>query len=105
MTKRMEKAGVGTTVGGTDRDWWVMGEGVQVEPCEPMREDKQAILDAFLIACQKTRGLWDLTALQYECTRERETVTALFQGKFKKVINVRWDSGVAMLRDVLEGLR
>ena len=64
------------------------------------REDKQEILDLLLPALQATRNLEDLVSLEYEA--EQETVKATFRSGFTKRADVLWDSGTAMIRDVIK---
>lgn len=75
-----------------------------MDPME-IREDKQLICDKLCDALQHTSAFWDLMSLTYKnlgnCT---EIVTADFLSG-KKIINVSIDSGYAMIRDIVEGLR
>lgn len=66
-------------------------------------EDKQHILDLLLPALQATRDLEDLQGLAYD--KEAEAVTATFSSGGAKRANVACDSGIAMIRDVLEALK
>lgn len=65
-----------------------------------MREDKQAICDAFLLALKKTRHLHDLVELKYTKLDGDEIVVAKFQNGYKKKICVNFDSGIAMITDI-----
>lgn len=61
-------------------------------------ENKQEILDKLLPALQATRNLQDLKWLRYDAVTE--TVIASFENGIK-LVNVMWDSGTAMIRDVI----
>lgn len=65
-----------------------------------MREDKQAICDALLLALKKTRHLYDLISLKYTKMDDDEIVVAEFQNGYKKEICVNLDSGIAMIADI-----
>ena len=65
-------------------------------------EDKNKICRLLLPALQETRGLYDLTALEY--IPESETVTAVFSHKYHKEVNVEGDSGIAMIQDIVKRL-
>ena len=62
-------------------------------------EDKQHICDLLLPALQATRSLYDLAALDY--IADEEVVIATFTSGFTKRINVEADSGIALIKDVL----
>lgn len=66
-----------------------------------MREDKQAICDALLLALKKTRHLYDLVGLEYTKLDGDEIVVAEFQNGYRKEICVNLDSGVAMIVDIV----
>lgn len=66
------------------------------------RENKQSICNALCEALQLTRGYFDLDELIYD--EETETVDAVYLGR-KITINVAMDSGAAMIRDIMRGLR
>lgn len=66
-------------------------------------ENKQEICSLLLPALQATRGLWDLWKLEY--VAGQEVVKAWFLNGTVKVVNVRLDSGVAMIRDIMRALR
>lgn len=71
-----------------------------------MREDKQHICHLLLKTLRATRGYYDLIELNYkqdEQTKD-ETVTAVFVNG-KVAINVTMDSGEAMIRDIMRGLK
>lgn len=105
MGKEKIVAEEGRRIGGADADWWDMERGALpwLQKHEPFCEDKQDILNSLYVALIKTRQYWDLADLRYDA--EKETVTASFMGGGKKVINVAMDSGSAMIRDVMRGLR
>lgn len=67
-----------------------------------MNENKQLILDHLLKALQNTRDAYDLVSLTYN--NELEEVTAVFESGGRRTINVRMDSGTAMIRDVMSNL-
>ncbi|MBQ1241449.1 MAG: hypothetical protein IIY21_29470 [Clostridiales bacterium] len=68
-----------------------------------MEEDKQLILNKLLDALLETRDQFDLEELVYDAVNE--IVTARYMSGGERRINVNMDSGVAMIRDVMEGLR
>lgn len=68
-----------------------------------MEEDKQLILNKLLDALLETRDQFDLEELVYDAANE--TVIARYMNGGERRINVAMDSGVAMIRDVMEGLR
>jgi len=65
------------------------------------KEDKETICKLLCVALQKTRGAADLVSLAYDS--ESEVVTATFESGIKK-INVAMDSGMAMIRDIVNRL-
>jgi len=65
-------------------------------------EDKEAICDLLCKTLQKTRGCSDLLSL--DLNREDEIVTATFENGSQK-INIACDSGMAMIRDIVNHLR
>lgn len=70
-----------------------------------MREDKAEITRALLPVLQKTRQYGTLTDLVYEKVAEGyERVIATFDDGCTVNINVSWDSGAALIRDVMRGL-
>ena len=64
-------------------------------------EDKYEILEHLLNALQLTRQCRDLIDLDYDV--QTQTVTAHFDGGHKR-INVAMDSGIAMIKDVVQGV-
>lgn len=66
-----------------------------------MKEDKQAICDALLLALKKTQRLYDLISLKYTKMDDDEIVVAEFQNGYKKKIRVNFDSGIAMIADIV----
>lgn len=62
-------------------------------------EDKQEILDKLLPAVQLTIAGNNIEELTYN--REREIVEIRFRNGGTREVNVRMDSGIAMIRDVL----
>ena len=66
-------------------------------------ENKQEICDRLLPALQKTRALHDLEDLDYH-VYPKEEVWAVFRGGVKR-INVAADSGLTMIRDIIEALK
>lgn len=64
-------------------------------------EDKEAICDLLCKTLQKTRGCSDLHSLNFD---QDEIVTAVFESGSQK-INVACDSGMAMIRDIVNHLR
>ena len=64
-----------------------------------MYEDKQMICDKLLIALRYTSHLCDLLALTYD--EKNEIVTATFVNGHEKRVNVRADSGYAMIYDIV----
>lgn len=67
-------------------------------------ENKQEILDLLLKALQATRQFSDLTALKYSAADEMVYVD-FDSGPNKRKINVAMDSGISMIRDVVNNLR
>ena len=68
-------------------------------------EDKQKICDLLCKTLQATRGHYDLVALRYiRISEDREEVEIEWEGGTQKV-NVSLDSGVAMIRDIMEVMR
>ena len=61
-------------------------------------ENKQRICDFLCRALQETRGAHDLISLSY--IPELEVVAVTFSGG-RKEINVAMDSGMAMIRDIV----
>lgn len=67
-----------------------------------MGENKQAILDALVDCLRLTRDQHDLLDLEYD--QEHEIVTVRWENG-AKAVNVALDSGIAMIRDVLNAIR
>lgn len=65
-------------------------------------ENKQDILDALVKCLKLTRDQYDLEQLIYN--EKNETVTVIW-AEGGKTVNVALDSGIAMIRDVLNALR
>ena len=66
-----------------------------------MREDKQAICNALCTALQLTRSGSDISEIEYHA--EGEYVTVYYTTGHIN-INAAFDSGMAMIRDILRGL-
>jgi hypothetical protein len=62
-------------------------------------ENKQLICKKLVPVLQLTRNLYDLMDLDYD--PDKEIVTATYVNGSKKEINVRMDSGTAMIRDII----
>ena len=69
---------------------------------ETMRENKQEICDSLCATLQKTHDQRDLVSLTLD--KRQETVTAKYADGDEKEINVWGDSGVALIKDVIEQL-
>lgn len=68
-------------------------------------EDKRKICDLLLKAVQATSNAWDCEALNYEkLPNGDEQVTVIWESGGKRIINVSMDSGIAMIRDIMNGL-
>ncbi len=65
-------------------------------------EDKETICCLLCEVLQKTRGCADLRSLDFG--RKDEIVIAVFESRSQK-INVAYDSGMAMIRDIVNHLR
>lgn len=65
------------------------------------KEDKETICKLLCVTLQKTRRAADLVSLTYD--GESEIVTASFESGTKK-INVAIDSGIAMIRNIVNCL-
>lgn len=65
-------------------------------------DNKQTICNLLLKTLQATDNARDLVSLDYD--EEEETVTATFRGGGTREINVRMDSGTAMIRDIMKHL-
>ncbi len=66
-------------------------------------DDKQHICDLLLKALQATRGASDLVSLEFDPVKE--IVTGTFESGGIRRCNVACDSGVAMIRDVINQLK
>ena len=64
-----------------------------------MKENKQEICDSLCATLQKTRDQHDLIALDFD--DKLEVVTARYEDGRKVKIGVLWDSGVAMIADII----
>lgn len=67
-----------------------------------MHEDKQMICDLLCRTLQQTRNQEDLVSLTYNDTKE--TVVVEYQGGGGFEVNVAIDSGIAMIKDILDNL-
>ena len=67
-----------------------------------MKENKQEICDSLCATLQKTRDLRDLLSLTFDKTLE--IVIAEYADGEKKEIGVWGDSGVALIKDIIEEL-
>lgn len=67
-----------------------------------MKENKQEICDSLCATLQKTRDQRDLLSLTFDKTLE--IVIAEYTDGEKKEISVRGDSGVALIKDIIEEL-
>lgn len=70
-------------------------------------ENKAIILEKLLDLLQNTRNLRDLVSLDYEKTGDgffNEFAVATFERGDVVRINISWDSGTAIIKDVLRGL-
>lgn len=68
------------------------------------REDKQAICNALCAALQLTREGADIERLEYRRRPGEEYVIIHRAGNNRDNINVAWDSGAAMIRDIMRSL-
>ena len=69
---------------------------------ETMRENKQEICDSLCATLQKTRDQRDLLSLTFD--EALEIVIAEYTDGEKKEIGVWGDSGVALIKDIIEEL-
>lgn len=69
---------------------------------ETMRENKQEICNSLCATLQKTRDQKNLESLTFD--ENLETVTAKYTDGDKKEINVWGDSGIALIKDIIEEL-
>ena len=67
-----------------------------------MRENKQEICDSLCATLQKTRDQKNLESLTFD--EALETVTAEYADGEKKEISVWGDSGIALIKDIIEQL-
>ncbi|MCD8068490.1 MAG: hypothetical protein LUE87_06345 [Lachnospiraceae bacterium] len=80
------------------------GMRVELNPDErrkPGVEDKQKICDLLCAALQATRKNEDMVSLHYELDLQGEWVTAVYKNSCFRRINVTCDSGMAMIRDII----
>ena len=68
-------------------------------------EDKQAICDALCAALKLTRAGADIERLEYRRRPEEEYVIIYRAGNNRHNVNVAWDSGAALIRDVMKAVR
>lgn len=68
-----------------------------------MREDKQQICNALMEAFKLTRERDNIASLDYDINTEIVCVT--YASGFKLMINVAMDSGMAMIRDVMNNIK
>ena len=69
---------------------------------ETMRENKQEICNSLCATLQKTRNQCDLLSLTFD--ENLEIVIAEYADGEKKEISVWGDSGIALIKDVIEEL-
>ena len=69
---------------------------------ETMKENKQEICNSLCATLQKTRDQRDLISLTFY--ERLETVTAKYANGDEKEISVWGDSGIALIKDVIEEL-
>lgn len=65
-------------------------------------ENMQEICDRLLWVLEATRGGADVVSLEY--VEDSEIVIVLYASGFKKRVNVAYDSGVALIRDVMRNI-
>lgn len=72
-----------------------------------MEENKQYICNLFCKSLQETRQFDDLENLEYwkDPEQDLEVVNARFENGAVKTVNVRMDSGAAMMSDILKVIR
>ena len=66
-------------------------------------ENKHEICEALLPVLRRTRALRDLEDLEYHVYPEQE-VHAIFRNGYTKKICVEADSGIAMIRDIVNDI-
>ena len=72
---------------------------------EPMNEDKQTICDHLCKALRATNYGKDIVILTYAALSEtEERVIVTYKSGYSKEINVSWDSGYALIKDVLKNV-
>lgn len=71
-----------------------------------VREDKAKVCELLLTTLQETRHMDDLVCLDYSgiLAGGEEFVTATFTNGSRKTINVTYDSGWKLIKDVMKGL-
>ena len=67
-----------------------------------MEENKKEICEKLLPVLQATGNLSDLVRLEYSNSQNREIVTATFLNGTTKTANVAFDSGTAMILDIVK---
>lgn len=65
-------------------------------------EDKQAICDALCVTLKLTRAGADIERLEYHRNPGEEYVIIHRAGNNRDNVNVAWDSGAALIRDVMK---
>ena len=68
-----------------------------------MKENKQQICDALMEAFKLTRERDNIVSLEYDVNTEIVCVT--YASGFKLLINVAMDSGMAMIKDIMNHIR
>lgn len=66
-----------------------------------MKENKKEICEKLTPVLQATENLWDLVSLEYSNSENGEIVTATFLNGATKTANVNFDSGAAMILDII----
>lgn len=69
-----------------------------------MEENKAKITRSFAEVLKMTAAYSELRDLTYAKDGDDEFVLAEFQNGRTKKINVHWDSGIAMIKDIIRGL-
>lgn len=70
-----------------------------------MNEDKQTICDHLCKALRATNYGKDIVILTYAALSEtEERVIVTYKSGYSKEINVSWDSGYALIKDVLKNV-
>lgn len=70
-----------------------------------MKEDKKKICKQLLPVLQATSDFWNLISLEYSDSENGEIVTATFLNGATKTANVNFDSGAAMILDIIKQIR